>query len=117
MAKQKSITKPSTAKKKAATKKTAKKTPATKVAAKKPVAKKPAPKKTTAKKPVIKKTTSKKPALKKVARKKIKAIPPEELHMIITQRAYFYWENAGSPEGNDFQHWLEAEREIKAMYK
>jgi len=117
MTKQKSITKLSTAKKKAVTKKTPKKTPAAKVVDKKPVAKKPAPKKTVVKKPVVKKTTSKKPALKKATGKKIRAIAPEELHMIITQRAYFYWENAGSPEGNDFQHWLEAEREIIAMYK
>ena len=30
----------------------------------------------------------------------------------VRERAYFLWEKAGKPNGNDFQYWLDVEREL-----
>lgn len=37
---------------------------------------------------------------------------PEYTQEKVRERAYFLWEKAGRPNGNDFQYWLEAEREL-----
>ena len=33
----------------------------------------------------------------------------------IARLAYRYWENQGQPQGSDVQHWLRAERELRAL--
>jgi len=33
----------------------------------------------------------------------------------VNRRAYELWEAAGSPHGDDLRHWLEAERETRAL--
>jgi hypothetical protein len=40
--------------------------------------------------------------------------PVDEFDMGIRELAYFKWEAAGFPEGDGFDFWLEAEREIRA---
>lgn len=35
----------------------------------------------------------------------------------IALRAYLLWENEGRPEGRAFDHWLQAEAELKAISK
>ena len=95
--------------KKAATKKTAKKK-----VAKKKVVKKAAPKKTAAKKVTAKKTAAKKVS---TAIKKKPTISADEKRVMIAMHAYYKWENAGFPGGQDWNHWLEAEQEIEEMLK
>jgi hypothetical protein len=36
-----------------------------------------------------------------------------DFEMAIRELAYFKWESAGFPEGDGFEFWLEAERELK----
>jgi hypothetical protein len=102
------------------TPKTASKKKTTKKAAVKKTATKKVAKKTVAKKKVAKKTATKKTAAKKVtAAKKTKktVISEDEKRMMIAMHAYYKWENAGFPGGQDWQHWLEAEREVEDMLK
>lgn len=40
--------------------------------------------------------------------------PPAEA---VAMRAYLLWEKEGRPEGRDFEHWLQAEAELKAFGK
>lgn len=95
---------------------------------KKKTVKKAAKKKVTtkkvAKKTVSKKTASKKAAAKKTAPKKASAaikkkpvISGDEKRVMIAMHAYYKWEHAGFPTGLDWQHWLEAEREVDEMLK
>ena len=99
-------------------KKSAKKAAKKKVAKKK-VAKKATAKKTTAKKAPVKKATTKKATPKKaVAAKTGKpVISDDERRMMITMHAYYKWENAGFPSGQDWLHWLEAENEVDDLLK
>jgi hypothetical protein len=103
-----------------------KKTTAAKAASKK-VAKKKVAKKKTAKKVAKKKVTKKKivrktasrPATKKASPSKQKkpVMSDEERRMTIALHAYYKWEQAGFPGGQDWQHWLEAEEEVERMFK
>ena len=95
---------PPASKKKAAKKKTAKKKVAKKAAAKKPAAKKASPSK-----PAARKATA--------AKKQKTVISNDEKRMMIAMHAYYKWENAGFPGGQDWAHWLEAEQEVEAMIK
>ena len=97
----------------ASKKKSAKKT------AKKKVTKKKVAKKTTSKKKVAKKATTKKAAPRKVVASKAKkpVISDDEKRMMIAMHAYYKWENAGFPSGQDWLHWLEAEQEVEDMIK
>ncbi|MGB5454748.1 MAG: DUF2934 domain-containing protein, partial [Gammaproteobacteria bacterium] len=91
---------PKTAKKKVSKKKvTAKK------ATTKKVVKKAAPKKTVAKKAPVKKAAP--------AQQKKSTISADEKRMMIAVHAYYKWQKAGFPTGDDYNHWLEAEREIE----
>ncbi|MGB5520154.1 MAG: DUF2934 domain-containing protein [Gammaproteobacteria bacterium] len=93
---------PKTAKKKVSKKKvTAKK------ATTKKVVKKAAPKKTVAKKAPVKKAAP--------AQQKKSTISADEKRMMIAVHAYYKWQKAGFPTGDDYNHWLEAEREIEDM--
>ena len=99
--------------KKAATKKVSKKKVAKKQTVKKKVAKKKVATKTTARK-----TTAKPAAVKTGGAKRKKAtISDEEKRVMIAMQAYYKWEKAGFPGGQDWQHWLEAEREVEEMFK
>jgi Protein of unknown function (DUF2934) len=40
----------------------------------------------------------------------------EQLHQQIAERAYTLYEQSGFQDGNDVEHWLEAERQIKGLY-
>lgn len=40
----------------------------------------------------------------------------ESLHRQIAERAYMLYEQRGFQDGNDVEHWLEAERQIKGVY-
>jgi hypothetical protein len=40
--------------------------------------------------------------------------PHDEFDMAVRELAYFKWEAAGFPEGDGFDFWLEAERELRA---
>ena len=80
-------------------------------------------KKTTAKKKVVKKKTAAKtsagkktaPSKATPAKRKPMAVSDDEKRMMIAMHAYYKWENAGFPGGQDWQHWLEAEQEIEDM--
>ena len=104
------------------TKTGSKKTTAQKVSkkkvAKKQVAKKKAVTKKVATKKVVKKAAPK-AAAKKVssAKKKPSVISSEEKRMMVAMQAYYKWEKAGFPGGQDWQHWLEAEKEVEEMFK
>jgi hypothetical protein len=37
------------------------------------------------------------------------------LHQQIAERAFFLYEQSGFQDGNDLEHWLEAERQIKGV--
>jgi len=39
----------------------------------------------------------------------------ESLHQRIAELAYFLYERSGFQDGKDLEHWLEAERQIKAV--
>ena len=39
----------------------------------------------------------------------------ESLHQRIADRAYILYEQSGFQHGNDLEHWLEAERQVKAI--
>jgi hypothetical protein len=99
-----------------------KKTTAAKAATSK-VAKKKVSKKKTAKKVTAKKKVAKKSAVKSAVKKarpskqKTPAISDEERRMMIAVHAYYKWEQAGFPGDQDWQHWLEAEREVEKMLK
>ena len=93
-------------------KKVAKKT-ASKKTAKKKVVKKKVAKKTAARKTAPKKTVTKKTA----AKPKKPLISDDEKRMMIAMHAYYKWENAGFPSGQDWTHWLDAEREVENMLK
>ena len=104
------------------TKKTASKTAASnkkviteKKAVKKPV-KKEAVKQQARQKILPKKTAAKKVAAQNKAVKKLKpeTISEDEKRMMIEQHAYYKWESAGYPNGQDHQHWLDAEQEMIA---
>lgn len=41
------------------------------------------------------------------------APPPADLHERIAKRAYELFEEGGCVNGNDMDHWLEAEREVR----
>jgi len=99
--------------KKVSTKKVAKK----QVATKKTVTKKVASKKVPAKKEV--KKAAPKAATTKVSasRKQKSVISSEEKRMMVAMQAYYKWEKAGFPGGQDWQHWLEAEKEVDEMFK
>ena len=73
------------------------------------------------KKKVSKKTTKKKVTARKTtaskATKKSQKVSEDERRMMIALHAYYKWENAGFPHGEDNQHWLEAEKEVNKMLK
>lgn len=46
-----------------------------------------------------------------------KNISQEMLNTMITERAYYIWEERGRPEGQDMDIWLQAEREILSRVK
>jgi len=110
-----------------------KKTTAKKKVVKKQVVKNQVSKKKVATKNVTKKVTPKKAAPKKVAPKKTapkttttkassakrkpSVISNEEKRMMVAMQAYYKWELAGFPGGQDWQHWLEAEKEVDEMFK
>ena len=93
---------------------TSKKKATTKKTAKKKVAKKKVAKKTVAKKTAAKKTVTKKTAAKNLNKPRFSA---DEKRMMIAMHAYYKWENAGFPSGEDWLHWLEAEKEVEDMLK
>jgi hypothetical protein len=107
-----------TGSKKTTAKKVSKKKVAKKqVAKKKAVTKKAASKKVATKK-VVKKAAAKKAAPKVSASKQKKSvISDEEKRMMVAMQAYYKWEKAGFPGGQDWQHWLEAEKEVEEMFK
>ncbi len=87
----------------------------TKAALKKPVkketAKKAAPQKILPKKTATKKVVAKNTAVKRL---KPETISADEKRMMIEKHAYYKWESAGYPNGQDHQHWLDAEQELIA---
>jgi len=92
---------------------------ATKKVAKKKVSKKKVAKKVSAKKATTtKKVASKATATKVTASKqKTPVISDEERRMMIAVHAYYKWEQAGFPGDQDWQHWLDAEKEVEQMLK
>lgn len=111
-------TKKTTAKKKVATKKVTTQKAAAKSVTKKVTAKKAAPKKA-----APKKAAPKKPAVKAAAKKvssakqKKPVFSDNEKRTMVAMHAYYKWEKAGFPGGQDWQHWLEAEKEVEDMIK
>jgi len=39
----------------------------------------------------------------------------DHLHQLIAERAYLLYERSGFQDGNDLEHWLEAERQVKGV--
>lgn len=105
------------------TKSNIKKTTTTAKATKKKVAKKKVAKKQVAKTQVAKKVSTKKAVAKAPVKKatpskqKKSTISADEKRMMIAVHAYYKWQQAGSPVGSDYNHWLEAEKEIESMIK
>ncbi len=97
---------------------TAKKT-TSKTTAKKKITKKKVAKKTVSKKVTPKKASPKKKAVRKVTAStgKKPVISNDQKRMMIAMHAYYKWEKAGFPGGQDWHHWLEAEREVEDMLK
>ena len=91
----------------------------TKKVSKKKAAKKTVTKKTVAKKTAVTKKVAKKVSAKKAAPaiKKKTVISADERRMMVAVHAYYKWQQAGCPTGQDFNHWLEAEQEIESMLK
>jgi len=104
----KKVSKKKVAKKQAVTKKVSTQKVATKKVAKKVTAKKAAPKK-----PAVKAAAKNVSATKR----KPSVISNEEKRMMVAMQAYYKWEKAGFPGGQDWQHWLEAEKEVEEMFK
>ena len=102
-------------KKKTATASSKKKVSKKKVTKKKVSKKKISKKKVAKKKVSAKKATRKAVASKVLDAKKKKAISEDEKRMMIAEHAYFMWEQAGFPHGDDHYHWLEAEKDISAL--
>jgi hypothetical protein len=100
--------------KKVAKKKVTKKKITTKKVAKKTVAKKAPVKKAPVKKAPVKKAAAPKTAAPKSTKSTISA---DERRMMIAVHAYYKWQKAGYPTGQDYNHWLEAEREVEDMLK
>lgn len=99
-----------------ATKKTVKSNPSKKKATKKKsVKKQTATKKVVKKKTAAKVTAKNTKADKSKEQKKAVVISDNEKRTMIAMRAYYKWENAGFPDGEDYKHWIEAEEEIEAM--
>ena len=91
---------------------------ATKKVAKKKVSKKKAVKKVSTKTATTKKVAGKATATKVTASKqKSPVISDDERRMMIAVHAYYKWEQAGFPGDQDWQHWLEAEKEVEQMLK
>ncbi|MBU1122619.1 MAG: DUF2934 domain-containing protein [Candidatus Omnitrophica bacterium] len=40
-----------------------------------------------------------------------------KLNQMIREQAYFLWEKQGRPQGQDFSHWVKAEKEIVSRGK
>ena len=114
----KSDTKKAAASPKASTKKVSKKKVAKKAVAKKTVAKKTAATKKVSKKVSAKKAATR-AAVKKAAPAKQKktVMSADQRRAMIAVHAYYKWQQAGCPTGQDYNHWLEAEREIEGMLK
>ena len=100
--------KKTTAKKKIATKKVTTQKVAAKNVTQKVTAKKVAPKK-----------PAPKAAAKKVsaAKQKKPVFSDNEKRTMVAMHAYYKWEKAGFPGGQDWLHWLEAEKEVEDMIK
>ena len=49
--------------------------------------------------------------------KKTKKVSEEELFDFIQDRAYRLWDQAGRPQGRDWEFWFMAEKEIKERLK
>jgi hypothetical protein len=91
---------------------------ATKKVAKKKVSKKKAAKKVSTNKAATTKAASKSTATKVTASKrKTPVISEEERRMMIAVHAYYKWEQAGFPGDQDWQNWLDAEKEVEQMLK
>ena len=97
-----------------ATKKVSKKKTSKKKITAKKVAKKTVAKKAPVKKAPVKKTTPTKAAASKPPKPTITA---DQKRLMIAVHAYYKWQKAGYPTGQDYNHWLEAEREIEDMLK
>lgn len=46
-----------------------------------------------------------------------KMIDNAALNRMISERAYHLWEAEGRPQGQDFNHWVKAEKDIYARIK
>jgi hypothetical protein len=107
-----------TGSKKTTAKKVSKKKVATKqVVKKKAVTKKVASKKAPAKKAVTKAAPKKATTKVSASKQQKSVISPEEKRMMVAMQAYYKWEKAGFPGGQDWQHWLEAEKEVDEMFR
>lgn len=86
---------------------------------KKKVSKKKVSKKKVSKKKVSTKKAAARTATKKVtaSRRKKSVISDGERRMMVAVHAYYKWEKEGFPAGKDNHHWLEAEQEVKEMFK
>ena len=62
--------------------------------------------------------TKKVNTVKKVSRKKSSKpmITPDEFSDFVQKRAYYIWEEAGRPQGTDFDIWLKAEQDINEQF-
>jgi len=46
-----------------------------------------------------------------------KKIPEEDIFPFIQDRAYRLWDEAGRPQGRDWEFWFQAEEEVKERLK
>jgi len=52
-----------------------------------------------------------------IIKTKKKKLTDEEVFDFIQDRAYRLWDQAGRPQGKDWEFWFEAEKEIKGRLK
>lgn len=56
--------------------------------------------------------------LKETVKKNVeKSFDKTSLNKMIQDRAYYIWEEKGKPSANDYEIWLQAEREILSKVK
>ena len=90
------------------------KKPKAKAAKKTAARKKTTTKKTTAKKStVVKKTTTAKKSPANSKNQPKHKLTQEEIFVFVQDKAYRLWDEAGKPQGRDWEFWFRAEEEVK----
>lgn len=64
-----------------------------------------------------KKTSTSKRGTSKKKNKQTEKLSPEQIFDFIQDRAYRLWDQAGRPQGRDWEFWFKAEKQVKERLK